>query len=57
MLGLACAAMEVGKRKNSLGPVVWCKLCGRKHHKRATCSLYLRDREAKSGETVKRWAA
>ena len=49
--------MEVGKRKNSLGPVVWCKLCGRKHHKRATCSLYLRDREAKSGETVKRWAA
>jgi hypothetical protein len=43
-------------RRNDGGAQAWCKKCSRTHGRRTTCNLYLRDRIAKSGETVKRWA-
>lgn len=46
-----------GEPRTGLGPVKWCRLCGHKHRARATCDLFLRSREAKSGRIVKRWAA
>lgn len=38
------------------GPVKWCKRCSRRHPARQPCDLYLRERRAKSGRTVRRWA-
>lgn len=46
----------MGRMKlGSVGPVVWCKKCSRRHARRSACDLYLRERIAKSGRKVARW--
>ena len=34
----------------------WCPRCSRRHQRRLICNLHLRERVAKSGRKVKRWA-
>lgn len=43
------------KKLGTVGPVVWCKKCSRRHARRLPCELYLRERIAKSGRKVARW--
>lgn len=42
--------------KRALGPIKWCRTCGRKHQARAECGLVQVERIAKSGRKVMRWA-
>lgn len=46
---------EVRHKRLGLGPVVWCKTCGRKHKKRADCKMKMITKTAKSGRVVRRW--
>lgn len=41
--------------KKPIGPIKWCKLCGRKHATRDDCDLRKVTRTAKSGAKVDRY--
>lgn len=48
---------RLGRRAHPKGALKNCKKCNRRHRTGEVCRLFLRERETKAGDTVRRWAA